>query len=179
MKKFRFKREISILLVLLALFSCTSKETSKFEIYEGPDNTTENITAVYTDSGRVKARVKAPIQEVLRNGDNEYTKGMNIKFFDDNEELENTLTCNYSIKNIKTGIWTIKGDVVINNIKKKEKLNTEELFWDASEDRIWTEKFVRIETEDQTLTGTGLESNQKFSEYEILKPIGFFEIGEE
>jgi lipopolysaccharide export system protein LptC len=69
--------------------------------------------------------------------------------------------------------------VKINNIKKNEKLNTEELFWDASADRIWTKKFVRIETEDQILTGTGLESAQKFSEYELLKPSGFFELNEE
>jgi LPS export ABC transporter protein LptC len=145
-------------------------ETPKFEIYEGPENIIENITAVYTDSARVKARVKAPQQEILRNGDNEYTKGMNIKFFDENEELENTLTCEYAIKDIKTGIWTIRGNVIITNIKKNEKLNTEELYWNASEDRIWTEKFVRIETEDQILTGTGLESDQRFSEYEILNP---------
>ncbi len=176
MKLFKFKKEISILLILGALFSCENTlESPKFIIYEGPENITEKITALYTDSARVKARVKAPIQEVLRSGDNEYVKGMDIEFFDKNEELENTLTCEYAIKHIKTGIWTIHGNVVIDNVKKKEKLNSEELYWDASADRIWTDKFVRIETEDQILTGTGLESDQKFSEYEILKPNIIFE----
>jgi len=179
MRLLKFKKEISIFLLLGSLISCDNTlDSPKFEIYEGPDNITENINAVYTDSALIKAKVKAPIQEILRNGDNEYSKGMNINFFDEQEELENTLTCEYSIKNVKTGIWSIRGNVIINNIKKKEKLNTEELFWDASADRIWTKKFVRIETEDQILTGTGLESDQKFSEYEILKPSGFFEINE-
>lgn len=170
MKLYKFKREIRVLFILGALFSCESMETPKFEIYEGPENIIDNITAVYTDSARVKARVEAPEQEILRNGDKEYAKGMDIDFFDEKEELENTLTCEYAIQDIKTGIWTIRGDVVITNIKKNEKLNTEELYWDASEDRIWTAKFVRIDTEDQTLTGTGLESDQRFSEYEILNP---------
>ena len=58
------------------------------------------------------------------------------------------------------------------NIKNNERLNTEELFWNPTDEEIYTEKFVRIETEDQILLGQGLTADQDFSTYKIEKLTG-------
>lgn len=180
MKPYCYKKEIKLLIVLsIVLFSCRTFDTPTFEIYKGPENITENISAIYTDSARVKAHIQSPVQQTLINDDTEYPKGLDVKFYDDEEALENTLICNYAIKTSKTGVWKITGNVEVVNIKKQEKLNTEELYWDENGDRIWTDKYVIIETKDQTIEGTGLESNQNFSEYEILNPTGTFDISGE
>ncbi|MEQ8575825.1 MAG: LPS export ABC transporter periplasmic protein LptC, partial [Fulvivirga sp.] len=67
---------------------------------------------------------------------------------------------------------------VIKNIENQQELDTEELFWKPSEERMFTEKFVTIKLPDQVLYGKGLEAKQDFSEYTILQPEGEFYIDE-
>jgi hypothetical protein len=55
---------------------------------------------------------------------------------------------------------------------KGEVLNTEELRWDQDSGKIYTDQFVRITTPDQIITGTGLVSDQSFSDWEILNVSG-------
>ena len=62
-------------------------------------------------------------------------------------------------------------DVVITNAEG-EKLNTEHLIWDRKAQRIYSEVFVKITTEDEIIMGEGFESNETFSKYKILKPKG-------
>ena len=55
---------------------------------------------------------------------------------------------------------------------KCEKLGTEELVWDQQKGRIYTDKFVKITTPDQIITGEGMESDQTFSDWEIMNVSG-------
>jgi hypothetical protein len=64
--------------------------------------------------------------------------------------------------------------VVIN--KKGQRLDCEELNWDSKKAIFYSNKEVRISTLTDTLYGTGLESNQDFSDYTILHPSGPFVI---
>ena len=66
--------------------------------------------------------------------------------------------------------------MVVKNLQKKETLNTEELHWDRTKQEVFTDKFVRIETPTEILTGQGLRANQDFSRYRILKPTGIFTV---
>ena len=56
--------------------------------------------------------------------------------------------------------------------KKGEKLNTEELVWNQSAKKLFTEKFVKITTPTQVMYGDGLEANEDFTWYRILNPKG-------
>ena len=64
------------------------------------------------------------------------------------------------------------------NAESGETLNTEELHWNTSKGDVFTDKFVRIETEDQILTGVGLTAKQDFSRYVIKNPQGIFNLDE-
>ena len=72
-----------------------------------------------------------------------------------------------------------EGNVIVRNLKKKEQLNSEELFWNLKEEKIFTEKFVRIETEDEILLGEGLEASQDFENYTIKNPTGIISIDDD
>jgi hypothetical protein len=48
------------------------------------------------------------------------------------------------------------------------------LYWNQKEEKFYTDKFVTIKSEDEVHTGEGMESNQDFTEYRILKPSGTF-----
>ena len=62
---------------------------------------------------------------------------------------------------------------------RNEKINTELMYWDMKKELVYSDKYVRITTEDEILTGDGFESNQDFSEWKILKPAGVISIKDE
>ena len=57
-------------------------------------------------------------------------------------------------------------------------MNTEELKWMPQEHKVKIEKdkFVRIQTQNEVLTGMGLDANEDFKWYKITKPQGVFAV---
>jgi hypothetical protein len=46
-------------------------------------------------------------------------------------------------------------------------LQTEELFWNQAERKIYTEKFVTIQERQTLFNGTGMEADDSFSTYKL------------
>jgi len=69
-----------------------------------------------------------------------------------------------------------KGNVIVRNEFKNEQLNTEVLIWNELRHTIHTEASVKITTPNKVLYGTGLQSNETFSNYTILHPRGEMKI---
>ena len=84
--------------------------------------------------------------------------------------MPNTLT-------IKT-LWELQDSVVAIN-ENKEKLETELLFWDQKKNIIYTDRFVKITTEDQIIQGYGLESDPRLSKRRIKNLSATIYINEE
>ena len=64
------------------------------------------------------------------------------------------------------------------NLESNDELRTEELFWYPNDEKFETQKFVTIKTNNEIHSGEGMESNQDFSNYKILRPTGTIEIDE-
>jgi hypothetical protein len=60
-----------------------------------------------------------------------------------------------------------------------DKLETELLFWDQKKDIIYTDRFVKITTEDQIIQGYGLESDPKLSKRRIKNMSAIIYINDE
>ena len=75
----------------------------------------------------------------------------------------------------KKELWELRGNVHIQN-QLGDKFDTELLFWDQSKERIYSDKYIKIEQEDKILTGYGFDSNQEMTEYEIFTPTGIFTV---
>lgn len=145
------------------------------QTYEGPKAEAENFTMYYTDSAKMVLKLISPLQQELQNGDKLFPKGLDVYFYENGVQTSN-LKANYGILSKETGIYTIRGNVRINNTQEGKKLNTEELHWEHEKKRIFTDKFVKIESPSEILMGNGLEAMEDFSRYRILKPTGEFTI---
>ena len=64
--------------------------------------------------------------------------------------------------------------VVVN--QQNQTINTELLIWDQKKAMIYSDKFVKITTEDEVLFGDGFESDETFDKWIILKPRGSFRV---
>ena len=63
-------------------------------------------------------------------------------------------------------------------VDTNDVLNTEELLWYPNDEKFITDKFITIKTENELHKGEGLESNQDFSSYKIMKPMGSIQLDE-
>ncbi|MDQ3111307.1 MAG: LPS export ABC transporter periplasmic protein LptC [Bacteroidota bacterium] len=133
-----------------------------------PLQTVMNVDLLYSDSANLKVHMTAPMMEEYGGATpyEEMAKGVKVEFYNDSETVNSSLTANYAINKKHENIMEAKNDVVVVNIKG-EQLNTEHLIWDGKKRRIHTDAFVKITTKDQIITGTGLDSDERFEEYEI------------
>lgn len=60
--------------------------------------------------------------------------------------------------------------------QRGDKFDTDLLFWDEKQERVYSDKFIRIEQEDKIITGYGFESNQQMTEYQIYNNTGIFTV---
>ena len=167
--------------VMGLLTSCNGEmsEDAEKTIYQGPLKILENAVIFHSDSGRLKAKILAEKIFNLQNGDREAPEGMFITFFEKDGSKVSTLEADYAYYTSEDKIWRAQGNVIVHNIKNSETLKTEELFWDPQAGDVYTEKFVKIETPEEVITGTGLEAKQDFSSWSLKQPEGIFVIEDE
>ena len=89
----------------------------------------------------------------------EFPKGIRIVTFDEKGDSV-ILTADYSVTYGKTNISEVKKNVSVINPSEKTKLSTSQLFWDANEHYIYTEKKFTLITKFDTIHGEGFESNE-------------------
>ena len=137
----------------------------------GPTGIGYDIDLFHSDSTRIKINLKAKKQLEFSNGDNEFPDGIEIFFYDDEGELTTTIKADRGYYIRKDDIYRGEGDVQVENMEKQQKLASEELFWNPTTKKIYTDKFVTIQDPQRLIKGTGMEADESFSEYEIMSVI--------
>ena len=156
------------------ILSCsdTQEQLDEREVYDGPFHEFEGLEVWYSDSAVVKLMLQADKVLKYENGDEEYPEGIYLEFYGKDTVTTSTLKADKAYYSIDTDEYRAVGNVKLVSLEKKQKLNTEELFWNRRDQQVYTEKFVIIETQDDVLHGEGLTAAQDFSSYRILKPTG-------
>ncbi|NJO00576.1 MAG: LPS export ABC transporter periplasmic protein LptC [Bacteroidia bacterium] len=167
-----------LLVLLLSVVAChdNTKDISQMKPYKGPILTAFDTHTLYSDSGRVKIQVYAPIQLEYADGNQDFPKGVTVDFYNKDGISYTRLTSNKARYLRNKNQYIATGDVVVKNLVKNERLNTEELNWTPNDRKIFTDKFVTITTPDEILRGNGLTANQDFTSYRITQPTGKFKI---
>jgi len=171
-------RHTIFLTLAIVFYGCEEPQNVDVQanVYDGPTLIVKNVETYYSDSAIVKFKLTTNEQWEYPNGDRLFPNGLKIEFFEKkNFQPKAILLANSGKYTRSTEIYSVKGDVRIYSLdKEKQKLFTEELHWDPKQEKVYTDKFVKIDTEKETLTGTGLIATQDFKKYKILKPQGIF-----
>jgi LPS export ABC transporter protein LptC len=174
-----FRSRIWLGATVLIMAACNTTELKEPLEYTGPLRKVENVELYYTEKDRVKVKMIAAEFHELEGGDRDFPKGIYMEFYDEFGKMESTLRANQAFFFKKDNLWRGRGKVEVKNIEKNEQLNTEELFWKQTEQRIYTDKFVTIRQQGDVIYGEGLEAKQDMSDYIIKKPVGEFEVQDE
>lgn len=160
------------------LAGCGSNDLKEPQEYTGPLSEVENVEMYYSEKDQVKMKLTAPAVWEFKNEDREFPKGLYIEFYNEFGELSSTLKANHAYFFKAENQWRGRDNVEVRNLLKQEQLNTEELFWKPSEDKIFTDKFVTLREQNNVIYGQGLEANDDLSNYKMKHISGEMEVDE-
>ena len=167
----RLSAVATIVAIAISLFSCEKKSGNypTIDILTLPSLTAKNFKSVYTDSGLIQLELSAPLMESYDRSETPYTEfksGIRVLFYDGHKEPVASVTAKYAKYTDSKNLWELQDSVIAIN-EAGEKLETELLYWDQKKNTIYTDRFVKITTEDQIIQGYGLESDPRLSTRKI------------
>lgn len=148
------------LLVTGILFSCVNDLDAIQQVADNPDSPDEVMTDVYlhqTDSGYARVQIYAAVVEKYMEPEEiaKLKEEVKVNFFSDQGEIVSILTAKYGEINFETGLMVVRDSVRLRNLKRKQWLETEELYHHQNDSTVYTDKFVIIKREGKGVIGKG------------------------
>ncbi len=155
------------------LFSCGNNISDIHQISEKdtlPNEQAKDITLYFSDSGKTKVKLTAPLmRRYSSNDDNtELPQGLFMTFYDSIGQVESTLEADYGIRYEKDLMTEVKYNVVILT-SDSEEVYTDRLIWDEKKGKIYSDEFVKIVSPEKVIWGNGFESDENMEKYHIIK----------
>lgn len=164
---------------MMMLFSCEN-DIKTINSLSGVDSLpleiAYDVEIYFSDSGKLQAVLKAPVMERVMDEEEylEFSEGFHATFYDSLANPDSEITAKYGISWEKKKMMEAKNNVVVKNLAKQERLDTEHLIWDRKKKRIFSDVFITLTKPDEVLYGDGFTSDENFDAYEIINPTGEF-----
>ena len=173
-----------VVMLLLFTLSCSQETKDIVEVAFDPEHTytmkATEVSSLISDSGVTRYRLNAKEWFVYSKATDPYwyfPEGVYVEKFDTLFRTEASIKADTAYYFDAKGLWQLVGNVEIKSLQG-EYFETEELFWNQKEEKIYSDKYMRIEQEDKVITGVGFESNQNMTQYKIFNSQGIFPVSE-
>jgi LPS export ABC transporter protein LptC len=162
----------SLLLGLLLFISCTEDKIqpqlqNQIGTEEIPSHESWNSKITFTEFGKLKAILysdhlkKYDLKRVT------FLDGVKINFYSSDQNIVSTLTSKRGrVDDVTHDMYAIDSVVAVND--SGTVLTTSELKWRNNDEKIITDKFVKIVSAKEIIEGYGLESDQQLRNYVIF-----------
>lgn len=137
-----------------------------------------DVEILYSDSSVVRLSVQAPVlYNHITSGKErkEFPSGIEVDFFNEVGQTTSVMTAKYAMQYERQNKIVIQDSVVVVSANN-ETLETDELIWDEKNKRLYTDKWVKVSTEDEVIYGYGFSANEEFSYWKISKVRGRFTV---
>lgn len=145
-----------------------------------PDLIGDSLHMLYTKDGRCEMEMRAPVMNSYSKEEKQYDefpKGIEVYAYDSLGRVSTMLRANYALYIRKKKLWDARHNVVAVN-EAGDSIQTERMFWDEEQKRIYSSESVRIRKTDVLLFGKGFESDDRFNNWEIRQPKGVITVRE-
>lgn len=170
--------------VAFVVYSCKSNlgVADSINLAEAPVQTVDNMFVVQSENGRLQMRMEADVMERYDRDTMSYElfpKGFAVFGYNEDGLLETEITSD-NARHVKfedgSEKWEAYGNVVVKNIINKEVMETDTLYWDRKNEKIYTDCYVRMHSPDGFIQGYGMESDERARNTVILKPFDNYAI---
>lgn len=168
------------ILVLLTLLFSSCAETSEDRAVDQPDSTEvviirpdqqiRNARISLYDGGNKTTDLFADYIEKYEAYDSTQAWKLNVHFFDDNGKQISNLVADSGIVREQINFMEVFGNVVVTT-DDSAKLFTEQLRHNTTENKIESDKFVRIIQRGDTIQGYGFESDRRLKNIKIKRNV--------
>lgn len=155
--------------VAFIVFSCKGKlgEAESLNLTETPVQIVDDMFIIQTENGMVKMRAEAPRMEKYERDSLDYElfpEGFFVYGYDESGKLETEIVAD-NARHLKyedgEESWEAFGNVVVKNLINQEVMETDTLYWDQKNEKIYTHCYVRMYSPDGFMQGYGMESDQR------------------
>ena len=170
--------------VAFVVYSCKGKiaVTDTKNISDIPVQTVDDMFIVQTNNGKIQMRAEAPLMERYESDSLSYElfpEGFHVYGYTDEEKLETEIIAdNAKHLQYKDGreSWEAYGNVIVKNLINREVMETDTLYWDQKNEKIYTHCYVRMYSPDGFMQGYGMESDQRARNSIIFNPFNSYGI---
>ena len=157
-------------------------EAESINIEDTPMQVVDDMFIVHTKNGKIQMRAQAPLMEKYERDSLSYElfpDGFFVYSYNEEEMLETEIVAdNAKHSKHETGeeSWSVFGNVVIKNLIKQEVMETDTLYWDQKNQKIYTHCYVRMYSPKGFMQGYGMESDERARNSIIFKPFNSYGI---
>lgn len=170
--------------VAFVVYSCKGKlgEAEAIDLGETPVQKVDDMFIVQTENSIIQLRAEAPLMERYENDSLSYElfpKGISVFGYTEEGLLETEILAdNARHLKYKDGreTWEAFGNVIVKNLMNQETMETDTLYWDQKNERIYTHCYVRMYSPDGFAQGYGMESDQRARDTELFNPFNNYAI---
>ncbi|HLW10231.1 MAG TPA: LPS export ABC transporter periplasmic protein LptC [Fermentimonas sp.] len=167
---------IMVVVMLLNLGSCKDKNDSlvafQYDPEVVPTMITDSFTTLISDSGITRYKLIADKWMVFDKAKEPFQYfpfGIYLERFTPDFEIEATVKADTAWYYNEKELWHLKSNVHVENMQGEE-FDSDELFWDGENGRVYSDSYIEIKRGDTRLKGYGFESNQSMTNYRIFRP---------
>ena len=143
-----------------------------------PAMVTTDVSMLVSDSGVIRYHAIAPMWYRYDDPKNAYwyfPEGIRLQQLDDDMQEAGMLRADTAYNLEKAQQWHLIRNVEASNVRG-ERFRTQELYWDMKRHTVYSDSFIHIERQHDILEGYGFTSNEGFTEYEVRRTTGIFEM---
>ncbi len=164
--------------------SCSNKDENLAKSISKEDTIatmeTLGVTTYISDSGLIRYKIVAEKWDVFDKKNPPYwafERGIYLEKFDTLFHIDANIKADTAYYFNRKKLWELRSNVHLQNLQG-DKFDTQLLFWDEEKQKIYSNKYIRIERADQSeISGQyGFESNQQLTEYTIYNNSGIFTV---
>ena len=170
--------------VTMALVSCQDDSTTVVSHPTNPEvvptMTTSDVQTIISDSGQTRYRITAPLWNMFEEAKQPhwtFPKGVKCEELDNKYNPVTSIKCDSAYFDKMSSLWTLTGNVSISNVNN-DLILTDQLMWDQSSHRMYSDAFIHIEKQGRIIEGYGYESNERLTTYQLRQVEAIFPIDE-
>ena len=172
----------TIVFFIFSICSCDYNTEEIKDINNGnpkPLGMASDLRMVYTDSMKISAILTSNKHIDFTNLTfkySEFPEGVKVVFYD-KENKQSELTSDFAVLYESTKIIDLRGNVLLKSSDGAE-LFSQQLYWDATDDWIFTEFPFEFNDDDYQISATRLDANKEFTKFKTGNLTGKISIQE-
>ena len=138
------------------------------------------MKTIISDNGRTRYRIITPLWLMFSEAREPhwvFPKGVKAEELDSVYATKTSIECDSAYYDQNKQLWDLHGHVTITNAQK-DLVQTDQLFWNQMEHRLYSDAFIHIEKQQRVIEGYGYESNEQFTSYHIKQVEAIFPVDE-